>query len=267
MHEHAFHFSVSGRIDAQRAATDGFALAPRDEEADVGRAQRIDVEDVVAFRGIERLEIGVERGEEPHHVILARAFEPDGGHRSASPRYHGRSLPPEAGFFDMRSRKLCFLFCTVVCGIVPLAASAAEPPWIEASDRNSAIVIEMQGAFHPEFASELGVDHFDAAVLDLDPENAKRYDAAAGRAGVPLCIQDARPGGLLLLRLHAAAGAAAQGGARARAALRATQISRLGDRAGPSAAQAARADRHARDRTHAMIFAASSPGPSSASRA
>src|SRR6266436_2252314 len=49
MHEHAFHFAVSGRIDAQRAAAKGFALAPRDEEADVGRAQRIDVEDVVAF--------------------------------------------------------------------------------------------------------------------------------------------------------------------------------------------------------------------------
>ena len=64
---------------------------------------------------------------------------------------------------------------------VPLAATAAEPPWIEASDRNSAIVIEMEGAFHPEFASELGVDRFDTAVLDLSPENAKRYDAAAGR--------------------------------------------------------------------------------------
>ena len=64
---------------------------------------------------------------------------------------------------------------------VPLAATAAEPPWIEASDRNSAIVIEMEGAFHPEFASELGVDRFDTAVLDLNPENAKRYEAAAGR--------------------------------------------------------------------------------------
>jgi hypothetical protein len=83
----------------------------------------------------------------------------------------------------MRSRKLCFLFCTVVCGMlrVPLAASAAEPSWIERSNRDSAIVIEMQGAFHPEFASELGIDRFDTAVLDLDPENAKRYDAAAGR--------------------------------------------------------------------------------------
>src|SRR5712692_3525108 len=183
MHEHAFHFAVAGRIDAQRAATDGLALAPRDEEADVGRTQRVDVEDVVAFRRVERLEIGVERGQEPHHVVLSRAFKPDCGPQSASPGYHGRSFRPEAGFFDMRSRKVCFLFCIVVSGAIcfPLAASAEDRSWIESSDRNSAIVIEMQGAFHPEFASELGVDRFDTAVLDLNPENAKRYDAAAGR--------------------------------------------------------------------------------------
>ena len=80
----------------------------------------------------------------------------------------------------MRSRKV-FLFILasgMLCS--PLAAPAAEP-WIERSDRNSAIVIEMQGAFYPEFTSELGVDRFDTAVLDLEPENAKRYDAAAGR--------------------------------------------------------------------------------------
>src|SRR5206468_12881399 len=39
MHEHAFHFAVAARIDAQRAAADGLALAPRDEEADVGRSE------------------------------------------------------------------------------------------------------------------------------------------------------------------------------------------------------------------------------------
>src|SRR2546423_15400633 len=101
---------------------------------------------------------------------------------------------PEAGFFDMRSRELCFLSCTLVSGLlcVPLAACAAGPPWIEASDRNSAIVIEMEGAFHPEFASELGVDRFDTAVLDLNPENAKRYEAAAGRVlEVPAAKQKA----------------------------------------------------------------------------
>src|SRR5712691_12560566 len=183
MHEHAFHFPVAGRIDAQRAAADGLALATRDEEADAGRAQRVDVEDVVAFRGVERLEIGVERGQEPHHVLLARAFKPDGGPQSATPGYHGRSFRPEAGFVDMRSRKVCFLFCTVVSGALcfPLAAPAADRSWIESSDRSSAIVIEMEGAFHPEFASEFGVDRFDAAVLDLNAENAKRYDDAAGR--------------------------------------------------------------------------------------
>jgi len=87
---------------------------------------------------------------------------------------------PEAGFLDMRSREI-FLFI-LVSGVFyfPLAA-AADRSWIDASDRNSAIVIEMQGAFHPEFTSELGVDRFDTAVLDLAPENAKRYDAAAGR--------------------------------------------------------------------------------------
>jgi hypothetical protein len=80
----------------------------------------------------------------------------------------------------MRSRK-AFLFI-LVSGMLrfPPAAAAAEP-WIERSDRNSAIVIEMQGAFYPESTSELGVDRFDTAVLDLGPENAKRYDAAAGR--------------------------------------------------------------------------------------
>src|SRR5258706_14820904 len=37
MHEHAFHFAVAGRIDAQRPAAEGLAFAPRDEEPDVRR--------------------------------------------------------------------------------------------------------------------------------------------------------------------------------------------------------------------------------------
>src|SRR5260221_10702564 len=181
MHEHAFHFAVARRVDAQRPAADGLAFAPRDEEADARRTQSVDIEDVVAFRGIERLEKGIERGEEPHHVLLARAFESDGSPQSAWPGYYDGSFRPEASLFHMRSRKV-FLFI-LMPGMLyfPLAAPAAEP-WIERSDRNSATVIELQGAFYPESTSELGVDRFDTAVLDLGPENAKRYDAAAGRA-------------------------------------------------------------------------------------
>src|SRR5258708_14876600 len=92
MHEHAFHFAVACRIDAQRAAADGLAFAPRDEEADVGRAQSIDAEDVVAFRRVERLEIGVERGQEPHHALLPRAFEPGCGPPTHFPAYLGPSF-------------------------------------------------------------------------------------------------------------------------------------------------------------------------------
>src|SRR5258706_15231672 len=91
MHEHAFHFAVAGRIDAQRAAADDLAFAPSDEEADVRRTQRVDIKVVVAFRGTKRFEKGIERGEEPHHVLLARAFEPDGSPRFASPGYYDGS--------------------------------------------------------------------------------------------------------------------------------------------------------------------------------
>src|SRR6266853_120248 len=56
--------------------------------------------------------------------------------------------------------------------------SAPQPT---ASPSRRATKKRMSGAFQPEFASELGVDRFDTAVLDLAPENAKRYDAAAGR--------------------------------------------------------------------------------------
>src|SRR5712672_1351750 len=109
MHEHAFHFAVAGRIDAQRPAAEGLAFAPRDEETDVRRTQRVDIEDVVAFRGIERLEKGIERGEEPQHVLLARAFESDGGPQSAWPGYYDGSFRPGASLMGMRPRKV-FLF-------------------------------------------------------------------------------------------------------------------------------------------------------------
>src|SRR5258706_12613778 len=109
MHEHAFHFAVARRIDAQRPAAERLAFAPSDEEADVRRTQRVDIEDVVAFRGIERLEKGIERGEEPHHVLLARAFESDVSPQSACPGYYDGSFRPEAGLFSFLCRP-AFLF-------------------------------------------------------------------------------------------------------------------------------------------------------------
>jgi hypothetical protein len=52
-------------------------------------------------------------------------------------------------------------------------------PWIERSDRNSAIVFEALGAFQPEYMSYLGVERFDAQAMDLAPQVVERFDAAA----------------------------------------------------------------------------------------
>jgi hypothetical protein len=60
-----------------------------------------------------------------------------------------------------------------------LPAGAASPPWLERSDRNSAMVFEALGAFQPEFMSTLGVERFDGAVLDLEPAPVQRFAAAA----------------------------------------------------------------------------------------
>ena len=63
-----------------------------------------------------------------------------------------------------------------------IGAWAADRSWIERSDRNSAMVLEILGRFEPEQASEFGIDSLDAAVLDLRPGVARRYDLAAGNA-------------------------------------------------------------------------------------
>src|SRR5260221_4763987 len=128
MHEHAFHFAVARRVDAQRPAADGLAFAPRDEEADARRTQSVDIEDVVAFRGIERLEKGIERGEEPHHVLLARAFESDGSPQSAWPGYYDGSFRPEAGLFSIRLPQGFLFFLVFRMLFFPLFAPPPPPP-------------------------------------------------------------------------------------------------------------------------------------------
>src|SRR5882724_7625659 len=60
MHEHAFHFAVAGRVDAQRAAAEGLAFAPRDEEACVSPPQQVYIPAVVPCRGREPVEKGVQ---------------------------------------------------------------------------------------------------------------------------------------------------------------------------------------------------------------
>src|SRR6266850_3022994 len=62
---------------------------------------------------------------------------------------------------------------------VALAAAAADTSWLERSNRHSTMVIETLGPFQPEYASLLGAERFDTAVLDNRPGSARRFDSAA----------------------------------------------------------------------------------------
>jgi hypothetical protein len=68
----------------------------------------------------------------------------------------------------------------LVC--LPLACSGADRAWVERSDRNAAIVLELIGSFIPEQASDVGAERFDTAVRDLGPGRVERFDRAAASA-------------------------------------------------------------------------------------
>ena len=61
-------------------------------------------------------------------------------------------------------------------------ALAQDRSWIERSDRHTAAVFETLGAFYPERMSEVGVERFDTAVMDLKPGRVQRFDAALATA-------------------------------------------------------------------------------------
>jgi hypothetical protein len=75
----------------------------------------------------------------------------------------------------MRTYSVAALCATLVAS----AAAAADRSWTERSDRNTAIVFEALGAFEPEWMSYLGVERFDAEVIDLKAGRVQRFDAAA----------------------------------------------------------------------------------------
>src|SRR6185295_18569247 len=63
-HVHTLDLTVTFRVDAQRAAGDGKAIAPGDEEADPRLRQLLEIEEVVALGWIQSAQITVERTDE-----------------------------------------------------------------------------------------------------------------------------------------------------------------------------------------------------------
>lgn len=71
--------------------------------------------------------------------------------------------------------RLLLTFCTSIL-LLP-QARAAESSWIEASNRNAQVLLEIAARYNPEGAASLGVDGHDSEVFDLKPRNFERQSA------------------------------------------------------------------------------------------
>ncbi|MEG1326067.1 MAG: hypothetical protein RSD99_14340, partial [Janthinobacterium sp.] len=58
------------------------------------------------------------------------------------------------------------------------AAASAPSAWVEASNRNAAIVLAAQAQFSPENASDTGLAQYDGLAADLGPNITERPVAA-----------------------------------------------------------------------------------------
>src|SRR4029078_1163831 len=75
-HVYALDLAIGRVAMPERAAAQGFAIAPRHEEMDICRGQRLDIDKVIAFRGIEAVKHLVEIADELRHIRRARILTP-----------------------------------------------------------------------------------------------------------------------------------------------------------------------------------------------
>lgn len=61
---------------------------------------------------------------------------------------------------------------------------AADSNWLEQSNRNAQVLLEVSARYSPEFATSMGVEGYDAEVLDLKPQYMERQEADLEAAAV-----------------------------------------------------------------------------------
>jgi uncharacterized protein (DUF885 family) len=64
----------------------------------------------------------------------------------------------------------------IVFALAWQSAIAADAPWIEESNQNAEVLLEVLARYQPEAAADLGVQGYDEAVMDLKPGVAQRQD-------------------------------------------------------------------------------------------
>jgi hypothetical protein len=94
---------------------------------------------------------------------------------------------PHTSHRSVRLRRLAALALAASFAAFSGAARAAEPAktpppakpaWVEKSDKNSQILIDLFAQFGPEGASQFGVDGYDEKISDLTPGFVERQTEA-----------------------------------------------------------------------------------------
>jgi uncharacterized protein (DUF885 family) len=75
-----------------------------------------------------------------------------------------------------------FRAAVLIVALVAPAAFAAEPSWIEESNRHAQILLDVMSRYNAEQAASLGVEGHDSEIVDLKPRFSERQEADLGAA-------------------------------------------------------------------------------------
>jgi hypothetical protein len=70
----------------------------------------------------------------------------------------------------------------VIVALAAPAAFAAQPSWIEESNRNAQILLDVMARYNAESAATFGVEGHDSEIFDLKPQFSERQEADIGTA-------------------------------------------------------------------------------------
>ncbi len=84
------------------------------------------------------------------------------------------------------SKRLALAMAVSLAAIGSVHAEAKTPTWIERSNTDSKVMLDVLARFSPEFASQIGLPEYDAKVADLKPDADARSRAALVEAKAKL---------------------------------------------------------------------------------
>ena len=72
------------------------------------------------------------------------------------------------------NRRLSIVIGAIGLALAAPAAAQDEPAWIERSNEYTMQLLELQGQFSPEGASQTGLEQYDGLAMDLQPNLTER---------------------------------------------------------------------------------------------